>query len=220
MVPCPAVIWKQVEVLLPVHGGCPSTPSPSVPRLLAERQYCNLHRCVCQQNTMCTAIAGAWEMSPLNLSAAVATVAVAPLLFIPSLRQLSHLSWMGFVSTLVVMLAVCAAAAADPHRTAAPLQAHPVNSSILVICGFVYMRVTTLASRAAYSTAFLHGSTADGRCCFSLACFLHCSRRQATTGCSGASFQHLASLRCRCPGTPACRQYAPPWRSRTVLGAC
>ena len=64
-------------------------------------------------------------MVPLHLSAAVATVAVAPLLFIPSLRQLSHLSWLGFVSTLVVMLSVCAAAAADPHRTAAPLQVRP-----------------------------------------------------------------------------------------------
>jgi Transmembrane amino acid transporter protein len=61
-------------------------------------------------------------MSPLQLSAAVAMAAVAPLLFIPSLRQLSHLSWLGFVSTLVVMFSVCAAAAADPHRTAAPLQ--------------------------------------------------------------------------------------------------
>ena len=64
-------------------------------------------------------------MAPLHLSAAVATVAVAPLLFIPSLRQLSHLSWLGFVSTLVVMFSVCAAAAADPHRTAAPLQVRP-----------------------------------------------------------------------------------------------
>jgi vesicular inhibitory amino acid transporter len=64
-------------------------------------------------------------MGPLHLSAAVATVAVAPLLFIPSLRQLSHLSWLGFVSTLVVMFSVCAAAAADPHRTAAPLQPAP-----------------------------------------------------------------------------------------------
>ena len=58
----------------------------------------------------------------LHLSAAVATGAVAPLLLIPSLRQLSHLSWLGFVSTLVVMCSVLSAMAADPHRTAAPLQ--------------------------------------------------------------------------------------------------
>lgn len=78
--------------------------------------------------------AGAWSLPPLQLSAAVATLAVAPLLFIPSLRQLSHLSWLGFVSTLVVMLAVCAAAAADPHRTAAPLQVSPQASVCLYCC--------------------------------------------------------------------------------------
>ncbi len=37
----------------------------------------------------------------------VATAGVVPLLFIPSLRQLSHLSWLGFVSTIVVMVRSC-----------------------------------------------------------------------------------------------------------------
>ncbi len=55
-----------------------------------------------------------------------------PLLFIPSLRQLSHLSWLGFVSTLVVMFAVCAATADDPHRTAAPIQVRRRPSHISI----------------------------------------------------------------------------------------
>lgn len=73
---------------------------------------------------------GGLGLSPLHLSATVATAAVFPLLLIPSLRHLSHLSWLGFVSTIVVMAAVMASTAVDPHRRAAPLQARPPQSAM------------------------------------------------------------------------------------------
>lgn len=68
---------------------------------------------------------GGLGLSPVQLSAAIATIALAPLLFVPSLRHLSHFSSLGVVSSFVVMAAVVAATVIDPHRTAAPLQTVP-----------------------------------------------------------------------------------------------
>lgn len=48
-----------------------------------------------------------------------------PLLFVPSLRHLSHFSSLGVVSTVIVMTAVAASTVVDPRRTAAPLQVGP-----------------------------------------------------------------------------------------------
>mmetsp|Transcript_13585 Transcript_13585/g.41061 ORF Transcript_13585/g.41061 Transcript_13585/m.41061 type:complete len:381 (+) Transcript_13585:378-1520(+) len=68
---------------------------------------------------------GIFGLSPLQSSAVVATVALVPMLFVPSLRHLSHFSSLGVVSTIIVMTAVAASAVVDPHRKAAPLQPVP-----------------------------------------------------------------------------------------------
>lgn len=52
----------------------------------------------------------------------MSVLAIAPLLFIPSLRRLSTLSGLGFVSTLLVTLVVCAVVVVDPHRADIPHQ--------------------------------------------------------------------------------------------------
>jgi hypothetical protein len=61
-------------------------------------------------------------MSSVQLSVSVATVGLMPLLFIPSLRHLSHFSSLGVVSCLVVVAAVVAATVIDPHRKASFIQ--------------------------------------------------------------------------------------------------
>lgn len=68
---------------------------------------------------------GAFKMSSVQLSVSVATVGLMPLLFIPSLRHLSHFSSLGVVSCLVVVAAVVAATVIDPHRKASFIQPAP-----------------------------------------------------------------------------------------------
>ena len=66
--------------------------------------------------------AGVFGYSPLSEAIFLSVLAIAPLLFIPSLKRLSVLSSMGFLSTVLVTLAVGAAAVVDPHRRAIPQQ--------------------------------------------------------------------------------------------------
>lgn len=73
---------------------------------------------------------GAWGLSSVQLSAVVATVALLPLLFVPSLRHLSHFSSLGVISSFVVMTVVVAATVIDPHRVAPFIQPAPGHKAI------------------------------------------------------------------------------------------
>ena len=53
----------------------------------------------------------------------IGTLAIAPLLFIPSFKNLSWLSIAGCISTVLVTATVVAAVAIDPSREKMPVQA-------------------------------------------------------------------------------------------------
>ena len=67
--------------------------------------------------------------SPLSEAVFLSVLAIGPLLFILSMRRLSVLSSMGFLSTVLVTLAVGAAAVVDPHRRAIPQQVRNCQSA-------------------------------------------------------------------------------------------
>ena len=58
----------------------------------------------------------------------ISTVAVLPLLFIPSFKGLSWLSLIGCCSTAVVVITVAAVVAYDPQRTRMPQQARALDT--------------------------------------------------------------------------------------------
>ena len=105
------VVYKQIESFLPNYGASPHS------MLLSCRH-------TVEQGPVSPSLlsADAFGLSPLQLAATIGTAVMLPLLFVPSLRHLSHFSSLGVVSTVVVMTAVVASALVDPHRTAAPLQ--------------------------------------------------------------------------------------------------
>ena len=61
-------------------------------------------------------------LSPFAFSIILGTVAVFPLMFIPSFKKLSWLSLLGCISTVVVTVTVVAAVAMDPVREKMPQQ--------------------------------------------------------------------------------------------------
>ena len=65
---------------------------------------------------------GLFGLGPLHTGVLLTTITITPLLFIPTMRRLAMLSSMGFVSTVLVTLAVAAATVVDPHRKAIPQQ--------------------------------------------------------------------------------------------------
>ena len=81
-------------------------------------------------------------MSVHHTAVVVGTLAIAPLLFIPSFKKLSWLSMAGCVSTVLVTITMVAAVALDPARDRMPVQARAqvpsvrMNncSSSLVLC--------------------------------------------------------------------------------------
>ena len=62
-------------------------------------------------------------MSVHHTAIVVGTLAIAPLLFIPSFKKLSWLSMAGCVSTVLVTITMVAAVALDPTREKMPIQA-------------------------------------------------------------------------------------------------
>jgi hypothetical protein len=73
--------------------------------------------------TVLTARAGVLGLSAHHTAVVVGTLAIAPLLFIPSFKKLSWLSAAGCVSTVLVTATVVAAVAIDPSRKGMPVQA-------------------------------------------------------------------------------------------------
>ncbi len=73
--------------------------------------------------TVLTARAGVLGLSAHHTAVVVGTLAIAPLLFIPSFKKLSWLSAAGCVSTVLVTATVVAAVAIDPSREGMPVQA-------------------------------------------------------------------------------------------------
>jgi hypothetical protein len=69
--------------------------------------------------------AGVLGLSAHHTAVVVGTLAIAPLLFIPSFKKLSWLSAAGCVSTVLVTATVVAAVAIDPSRKGMPVQALP-----------------------------------------------------------------------------------------------
>jgi len=70
---------------------------------------------------------GLFGLGPLHTGVLLTTITITPLLFIPTMRRLAMLSSMGFVSTVLVTLAVAAATVVDPHRKAIPHQVRSVS---------------------------------------------------------------------------------------------
>ena len=77
-------------------------------------------------------IAGMLGMSVHHTAIVVGTLAIAPLLFIPSFKKLSWLSMAGCVSTVLVTITMVAAVALDPTREKMPVQARP--TLMIVLC--------------------------------------------------------------------------------------
>lgn len=68
---------------------------------------------------MCADILG---LTPLHFAAVATSLALVPLLFIPSFTRLSWLSLLGCISTVLVTLTVLAAVGLDPTRERMPIQ--------------------------------------------------------------------------------------------------
>ena len=79
---------------------------------------------------LCTGLLG---LDPFHLAVLTITIAVLPLLFIPSFKGLSWLSLIGCCSTVVVVVTVAAVVALDPLRKHMPQQVSKCSSQIALI---------------------------------------------------------------------------------------
>ena len=78
--------------------------------------------------------AGLFGLGPLHTGVLLTTITITPLLFIPTMRRLAMLSSMGFISTVLVTLAVAAATVVDPHRRAIPQQVRELFPQLAAQC--------------------------------------------------------------------------------------
>ena len=85
--------------------------------------------------------AGVLGMDAFHVAVLASTIALLPLLFIPSFKGLSWLSLVGCCSTVLVVITVAAVVALDPLRAHLPHQASPSPLS------FAYSRPPALHSQ-------------------------------------------------------------------------
>ncbi len=168
----------------------------------------DIQRCVLHGELMRNMPApGLFGLGLLHTGVLLTTITITPLLFIPTMRRLAMLSSMGFVSTVLVTLAVAAATVVDPHRKAIPQQ---------VRCFLVSdsLRSAGLRHLASIIPRLCHLSLSPQKC--QLACMGLRSRRQGTRSSGGASSRPRASLRSASRATRACRRSATAWRSHSA----
>ena len=83
-------------------------------------------------------------MSVHHTAIVVGTLAIAPLLFIPSFKKLSWLSMAGCVSTVLVTITMVAAVALDPTREKMPIQARLIPHIIFFKFGVLLVKRISL----------------------------------------------------------------------------